>query len=138
MFHRAENKFRKIPLRTLPGMFLALACAFGQPLLVQQGSPGPFSIRTFAGRAECATKPVTPAPRLTAAILFDSIDPHDIDRVFTELTGLYKALHADHTVTLAVYSGYEWKTAGPFRTLPQWRAGLNNLLKPGDAGSKNY
>ncbi len=139
MFVRPEgNGYLNVSSMIVPAAFFALACAFGQPLFVQQINPGPISIRTFAGRAECEANPVTPAPRLTAAILLDSIDGHDMDRVFTELTGLYRALHVDHPIALAALSGREWKTAGPFRSLPQFRTGLSKLLKPASAATDTY
>ena len=138
MFDRAANNGRKVLLSTMPGMLVALTCAFGQPLLVRQTSQGPVSIRTFAGPAECTASPVRPDARLTAAVLLDGIDADDLDRVRAELTDLYRALHADHPIALAVHSGLEWKTAGPFRTLPQWRTSLNKLLKPVPAGSNTY
>jgi Amidohydrolase len=41
----------------------------------------------------------------------DSNGPVRTDRVLAELTGLYRALHADHPIALAVLSGHEWRTS---------------------------
>jgi Flp pilus assembly protein TadD len=138
MFRCPDSSHFNISSWIVSGALFALAGAFGQPLFVQPTEPGPVSIRTFAGRAECTANPVTSDPRLTAAVLVDGIDPHDMERVLTELTGLYRALHAAHPITLAVHSGHEWQTAGPFRSPPQWRASLNKLLKPRPAASDAY
>ncbi len=125
------NPIRQSTLAVLIGAILS-ATLSAQPCLVRGDTQQIITLETPTGKATPRLTPVAPSERIAIAVFPGLIPAAQREAVATELNALYKVAGKKRSLTLAVFTGEGFTSAGPFAAPVAWRNAVRDALSTAD------
>jgi tetratricopeptide (TPR) repeat protein len=125
------NLMRQSALAVLIGVTL-LAKLSAQPCLVRGDAQQIIEFDTSTGKATAKLTPIELSERITIAVFPGLIPAAQRETVATQLNALYKTAGKKRSLTLVVFTGEGFTSAGPFISPAPWRNAVRDALSTAD------
>ncbi len=125
------NLMRQSALAVLIGVTL-LAKLSAQPCLVRGDAQQIIELETSTGKATAKLTPIELSERITIAVFPGLIPAAQRETVATQLNALYKTAGKKRSLTLVVFTGEGFTSAGPFISPAPWRNAVRDALSTAD------